>query len=181
MRKSDCFIDGFFLLLYQLLSGAVLCFATWMILKIANALVVVNYFASGVIYALGLGIGMGILLVVYGYITGYRAASYSLPQDIIASLSAIVLHLLFAAAFHYAPLVGGAALPLSGILSLGTEFSSKEAMSKIHGLLPLILFLALMVIYHALMLMTKHFAVRKRLRDRMRLTGQSESCAQNME
>lgn len=175
MKKTEFIIDSFFLLLYQLLSCAVLCFAAWMLLKITNALVVVNYFASGVIYVGCLGIGMGVLLVLYGYLTAYRAASYSLPRDIAASIGAIVVHLLLAAAFRYAPLLGGASLPLSGILSLGTSFSSAEAMKDIPGFLPLILFLALMLIYHTAMLIAKHFAVQKRLRDRSKLTGHTET------
>ena len=171
MKKLDIAIDALFLMLYQILSCLVVGFATWMLLKIVNTFVPIGYFVSQILYAVCLGIGVGALLVVYGYMTTYRSAAFSQTESILSSVVASVFHLLIAAVFRYAPLVSGAALPLSGLLSLGSGYSSFESQALIPGMLPPLMFLVLMAVYHTVMLFARKIALRRRLRDRYELTG----------
>jgi len=171
MRKLDVLIDALFLAFYQILACMVLYFATWMLMKIPNLFTEVGFFATNLIYSIVLGVGLGILLLIYAYKTTYKAAYFVMSESIASSVIAIVIHLLLTAAFNYTPLLGGMALPLSGIFVYGTVAEIPKDQSLIPGLMPLIIFALSMLIYHAAMLFIRKLALNRRLIDRYELTG----------
>ena len=168
MRKLDAAIDALFLAAYQILSCMVIYFATWMGVKIVSGFVELDFLTTNLIYSIAMGIGVGVLLVIYAYKATYRAASLVVSESVLSSALAVVIHLLLTAAFSYTPLIGGAALPLSGVILFG-NVAPEESTSL--GFMPLILFLAIMVIYHTLMLFVRKLALNRRLIDRYELTG----------
>ena len=172
MRKIEAALDALFLGLYQIISCMVIYFIAWMLLKILGGFAEIGYLATAVIYAVIPGIGVGVLLCIYAYQTTYRAAYFNLSESLLSSVLAIVGHLLITAVFRYTPLIGGAALPLSGLLSVGADYTSVQAQAMIPGFLPMIMFVCLMIVYHGLMLLVRKIAFSKRLKDRYELTGQ---------
>ena len=171
MRKLDVLIDALFLAFYQILACMVLYFATWMLMKIPNLFTDIGFFATNLIYSIVLGIGLGVLLLVYAYKTTYKAAYFVMSESIVSSVIAILIHLLFTAAFNYTPLLGGMALPLSGVLVFGTVSEIPSDQSMIPGLMPLLIFVISMLIYHAATLFVRKLALNRRLIDRYELTG----------
>ena len=171
MRKLDVLIDALFLAFYQIIGCMVLYFATWMLMKIPNLFMDVGFFVTNLIYAIVLGVGLGVLLMIYAYKTTYKAAYFVPSEAIVSSILAIVIHFLFTAAFNYTPLLGGMALPLSGVFVFGTVSEAPKDLSLIPGLLPLVIFFVSMLIYHAAMLYFRKIALNKRLIDRYELTG----------
>ena len=172
VRKLEAALDALFLALFQIISCMVVYFATWMLLRIVTTFVELDYFTVSAIYAVALGLGVGALIAVYGYKMTYRAAYFNLGESILTAVLATVLHLLIAAVFRYMPLLAGAALPFSGILAVGDAYVSAESQSMIPGLLPAAVFVGCMVLYHALEIGLRAFALKRRLRDRFELTGQ---------
>lgn len=174
MKKTEYFLDALFLLIYQIISCMVVYFAAWMLLKIVDRFVYVPMFAIYVIYTVILAVGVGILMACYAYYGSYRAAEVDTVGAAVSGALASVVHLLIAAVFGYLPLLSGAPLYLSSLLINGTKLTSAEQLANVPGYLPPVLFLILMVFYHAIMLVIRRLAVNKRLIDRYELTGKAE-------
>ena len=149
MRKSDLIIDALFLALYQVLSCLAMYCVAWLFLKIANQFVEVGFFASNLIFATIMGIGVCALFWICAYKSGYRSAHFVASETLITSAIAIVVHFLLAAVFNYSTAIAGMTLPLAGLIVYGNVEIAPEVFSEIPGLLPPLLFLAMMVIYHA--------------------------------
>lgn len=171
MRKSDLLIDALFLALYQVLSCLAIYFVAWMFLKFANKFVEVGFFASNLIFALIMGIGVGALLWVYAYKSTYRSAHFVPLETVITSLIAIAVHFLLGAVFNYSTVIAGMTLPLSGLIVYGNISVAPESFSEIPGLLPPLLFLLIMIFYHIGMFFLRKLAKNRRLMDRYELTG----------
>ncbi len=171
MKKSELVIDALFLTLYQILSCLALYAVAWLFAKIANSFVEVGFFATNLIYTVILGVGLAILLGIYAYKSTYRSAYFVLHEAVISSVLAIILHLLLSAVFNYSAAISGMCLPLSGILVYGTTAEAPETLELIPGLLPPILFVAAMVLYHIGMICLRRLALNRRLMDRYELTG----------
>ena len=171
MRKSDFIIDALFLILYQVLSCLAIYLVAWMFLKISNQFVEVGFFASNLIFVIIMGIGVCALLWIYAYKSTYRSAHFVASETIITSSIAIVVHLLLGAVFNYSTAIAGMTLPLSGLIVYGNIDVAPETYTAIPGLLPPLIFLAMMVIYHTGMFFLRRLARNRRLMDRYELTG----------
>ncbi len=174
-KNGTLLLDAFFLFLFQLISSMVIYFAVWMINRILDGLVIMPYFATMMVYAIGMFLGLGALICFYGYMSAYRAAAFSGISYALTALLASILHLLISAVFGYMPLFAGAALPAAGLIALGDAYTSGAAGIQIPGFLPAILFGVIMLFYHALGMLLSRIGCRNRLRDRLELTGQNEN------
>ena len=90
MRKSDLIIDALFLALYQVLSCLAMYCVAWLFLKISNQFVEVGFFASNLIFATIMGIGVCALFWICAYKSGYRSAHFVASETLITSAIAIV-------------------------------------------------------------------------------------------
>lgn len=174
MKKTEYLLDALFLLIYQIISCMVVYFAAWMLVKIVDRFIYVPMFALYVIYAAILLVGVGVLMAFYAYYGSYHAAAFDAVGSIASGAIATVVHLLIAAVFGYLPLLSGAPLYLSSLFINGTGLTSAEQLANVPGYLPPVLFVLIMVVYHAVMLLLRFIAVNRRLADRYELTGNAE-------
>ena len=174
MRKTEALLDALFLTVYQIVSCMVIYFASWMLLKIVDKLVLLNPLAVSAVYAVLLFVGVGVLQCLYAYYSGYKTAQFSLGDSLLASGIAVVMHLLIAAVFNYLPLIAGSARYIAAILANGSALASADQAAVIPAYLPPVLFVLIAVVYHVAMLFLRKMAVNRRLMDRYELTGSVE-------
>ncbi len=170
-KREGILLDALFLFLFQIIACMVVYFAVWMLNKILDGIVLMSFFATTTVYAVGMLLGLGALICFYAYMSAYRSARFSWSCYLLTALPACVVHFLFAALFGYMPLFAGAALPAAGLIALGDGYTSGAFNGQIPPFLPAILFFVIMLFYHAVGLVLARIGCRNRLRDRLELTG----------
>lgn len=170
MKKTDSFIYAILYALYIFAACLVARAFDWLATKVVNLFVEVPYFGLSVIriviYTL---LTLGIIFVL-AFREGYKEVSFSLPVTVIAAVIAFVPYFTVSLIFKFPAILSGGVRYIAAALRYGTGLTRPEQIDALNIWYFIFAFVAMWVVYFALIAVAKKQGYKKRLSDRMELT-----------
>ena len=174
MKKLDYLLNTAIYALYMFAS----CFCAMLVeaftVKVLNLLVEIDYFYLCIIrIAIYTVVVLGLIFIL-AFREGYREVKFSPLLTILSSLTAGIIHFLFALLFGFQSFVAGGVRFISAIIEYGSSLVSSEQIDGMGYGIFIIVFFVSGIVYCIDIALAKRFGCQKRLIDREELTGSKE-------
>ena len=174
MKKLDYLLNTAIYTLYMFASCFCAMLAEAFLLKVLNLIIEIDYFYVCVIRVVIYSVVVMGLIFILAFKEGYREARFSPLVTVFSSLTAVILHFLFALLFGFQGFAAGGVRFISALIKYGSSLASHEQIDSMGYGIFIVVFFVLGVLYSIEITAAKKFGCQKRLIDRENLTGTAE-------
>lgn len=146
-----------------------------MVLRVADMIVEIDYFAAVVIRLVVSVLVVAGAIGTITYLLSYNIACFDAKRSVLTFSLATVFHLLLCLLLKFHPFIGGGVVYLAGILEHGANFSSGSDIEYIGLIDYLLAFIIISAIYFLTLIVSGKIGVRMRLRSREALLSKNNA------